>query len=471
MAKGIKNGYIKCLECKRQFSSKKSYAHHKHDALPENYCMYCRKLKKKSKMAEHLLACEKRIFIRYVWPKLKFFARQVGFYNLGIRGINYLGRTNERKAFIKRYMKMNQLLFFPNKGTRRHICCKEVNRRANEAIEETKKKYNLRNGLSSIHIQILTDIDNDLFPSVSAREYIFKYLKEHNFNNYKIINFINKQLKRKDYFTDEEIKVNSLQKFIKLNNLRIVYDFGNTREYLDSLMKQIHEEVDSIKCKYCDKYLKDMKRHYKHCEGSMQAFNNNKEKYIFDYISQFYNSYKLKENEPADAAYYFSHFDFETFHKNIGLYLKSHRVAIARIEREEEIKKNKKIKEELKKNPRPKFNAKKWVDDFTREFDEERKKENRMDLETTVEEKIEAEEENESIENIIEKENGDDILIKATPIKNKCNMDPINFKNIPKINFEISDAGKEFLKNNIGCNPNAGKKKVFKFLINNPFKK
>lgn len=422
-------------------------------------------------MNEHLLACEKRLFIRDIWPKLKFFARQVGFYNLGIRGINHLGRANERKAFIKRYTKMNHLPFFPNKGTRRHICCQEVNRRADNAIEETKAKYNLGDGLAPIHIQILTDIDNDLYPSVSARDYIFRYLKEHNINNSKINDFINKQLKNKDYFTDEEIKVNSLTKFIKLNNLRTVYDYGNTREYLDSLMKQIHEEVDSIKCKYCDKYLKDMKRHYKYCEGSIQAFNNNKAKYIFDYINQFYNPYKLKENEQEDAAYYFSNYDFDTFHKHIAAYMKSHRVAIERIEREETIKKAKKLREEFKKNPRPKFNAKKWVEDFVNEFDEQWKKENPADLETTVEEKKEEKKDNESIENTIENEDKNRILINATPIKNKGNMEPINFDNIPKINFEISDTGKDFLKNNIGCNPNARKKKVFKFLVNNPFKK
>jgi hypothetical protein len=332
-------------------------------------------------------------------------------------------------------------------------------------MNETKLKYNIPDGASDKHLQLLVDIEYDLYPSLSAREFIFKYLSDHRIYNKKIKDFVNRQLKRNDYFTDDEIRTAPM-KYIKISNLRNVYDYGESYEKMNSLLKEIHEDKPTIKCRYCGKYVMNMKKHYNKCLDAMLEFYKNKERFISDYINLFYNPIKLKDNEVFDASFYFSHYNYKTFTGNIGIYLRSHKTAINRIEKKQEEIKNKKIKEDIKEKKMERFNPKKFVSDFIEEFDKEWVKETQNDIETTVEDKNEL---NTSIEKIIENGNSNRVLVNVTPTKKKSKEIPNNSNDIPKLKFEISAEGVDFLKNNIGCN--AGKRKRINFIINNPFKK
>lgn len=370
-----------------------------------------------------------------------------------------MGHATEKKNYIKRYMRNHRISTQLNIYQKRKLIYNEVNKRRDLAFKNAKDKFDLKEAsIPNANFAVVVDIENDFSPTLSIRDIIYKWLSDRYIDNYKIINYVDSQLKKKDYLTDNELKV-SENIFDQVKKIRNIYDYNSVYDHYYTLFDQLYHDDSHYKCRYCGKYILNLKDHYKRCISAQNAFYSNKGRFINEYILTFYNPVKLRENEQMDAIYYFCNYDYHTFLSNIGVYLISHKAAINRIEKLI----TKKKAESAKKIPKEPFNAKKFVEEFTKEFDEYAKTTGLYNNETTVDEEHQTNK-NIHFETTRIESTTADILVPSSPHPKFTDDATINLAEKYGKPYESTKEDREFLRTHIG---KPKKKKIIKFIAHN----
>lgn len=342
-------------------------------------------------------------------------------------------------------MKKIHTVKYPNRRIRARLINGEVRRKYNEAIDRVKEAYELQD-IPNVKLDFAVEIKYDLYPSFSARNFMFKYLKDYGIDNKKIVSFINKKLYNKDHYTDEELKKDE-DIYNGVMKLRGMYAYGDAETKYEGILRDFHDGKVP-QCIYCNRYVLGYKKHLRYCKSAENAYNENKEEFMDTYIKQFYDARDLKDQEDSNAIYFFSNWDYHTFLSNIGKYFISHSKTIKEVEDIKEQEKKEQIKH-IKKESGKEFVAK-FIEEFNKEYNDENKKnkniiqnnDDKNDYDIETDKKIK-----EIKDNFLSKNN---ILVLKTPVKEEINTKDVEIPADIRLSRNLfGSTGAEFLKNNV----------------------
>ena len=353
-----------CQFCGRSFKNKHALAGHHCFALTEKQCKLCYSTMSAKNLPRHFHTCEASFLLRKYLPFCLFFYKLIKTYNRGLKEINFLGRRREKKDFLKAYFKKNDINDFPDLNKYKKQINKEIKNRFNYSQNKLLTKLD---GIDTngFNLLVLLELENNLHPSFSAREFIFNFLEEEGVTNDKVYEVINKKIK-KDYPTDEEIQNQSEELFNKLLHLRHEYiTYNNMYFNFKEIMNQYNNPNFNCFCPFCEKFHIRPKLHLKNCSKAAIAFYSDKASFIEYYINAFFDPLKLKESEELEIINYFVHFNYLTFLKYVNNFIKSKVKVIQQIDQEQEKQK--------KTTSRRHYTGKMFLEEFLKEYDKDKK--------------------------------------------------------------------------------------------------
>ena len=353
-----------CEFCGRSFKNKHALVAHHCFAKTEKKCKLCYSSMLPRNLERHYHSCEANFLLQKYLPFCLFFYKLVRAYNRGIKVINFMGRKREKKDFLKAYFKKNDISDYPDINKYKKQINKEIKFRYNLACDKLLTKLDGIN-TNGFNLQVLLELENNLHPLFSAREFIFNFLEEEGITNEKVYETINKKMK-KDYPTDEEIQNQSEELYNKILHLRHEYiTYNNMYHNFKELMNKYNSTKFNCFCPFCEKFHIRPKLHLKNCTKAAIAFYSDKASFIEYYIQAFFDLLKLKDSEEIEIVNYFVHFNYLTFLKYVNNFVKSKIKVVEQIEKEQE------SKEKIKTSKH--YTGKMFLEEFLKEYDNEKK--------------------------------------------------------------------------------------------------
>ena len=311
---------FKCEKCGKICKSKRGLTQHKcqNDNNDNKYkiCPFCDDLQNEKNYKRHKMRCHKKLFFNLFSKFLNFLYKIIILYNNKNNIDNFLRFNEEKKYFIfqekiknkneneikkeeeefknENYISKNQDILKTiiskmkkEKEERKLSILKDIN------LENNDEKKNFFDKLYDIY-----DIsEKKELPGLSFRQLIFDFLKENDIKNPLIIIRINRKYKKKDFYTNDEIKKIDTNMAAKINDSMIVnskYEAAYQKFY--KILENFYEGKSKYKCIFCEKYNLHRFKHFKKCQKFKNLFNNeNNEIIITKFLNYYYDNEKLSK--------------------------------------------------------------------------------------------------------------------------------------------------------------------------------
>ena len=309
---------FKCEKCGKICKSKRGLTQHKcqNDNNDNKYkiCPFCDDLQNTKNFKRHQMRCHKKLFFNLFSKFLNFLYKIIILYNNKNNIDNFLRFNEEKKYFIfqekiknkneNEIKKEEEEFKNENYISKNQDILKKIILEMKKEKEERKlnifKDINLENNKKEIFDKLYDIYDisekNEL-PGLSFRQLIFDFLKENDIKNPLIIIRINRKYKKKDFYTNDEIKKIDTNMAAKINNSMIVnskYEVVYQKFY--NMLKNFYEGKSKYKCIFCEKYNLHRFKHFKKCQKFKNLFNNeNNEIIITKFLNYYYDSEKLSK--------------------------------------------------------------------------------------------------------------------------------------------------------------------------------
>ena len=362
-----KNG-TKCSGCKKVFKSVKGATQHKKSCPclikkennnkieyeeiedeelkkelieeKKNYiCEFCLNFINKKKKKIHTKICHKKMFFNVYLKFLDFLFKIIIINNNKIINNNIINNINDKKILIKKYLIENEKDEEKIKEIEKEYEKKDFLKNnykifkkiINEIkLNEIKEKYKILNDCNieinkenekenNKKILLINIAENQLTPLISFRKIVFLFLQNNDLTNKRIKKRINRRYKKRDWFTDSEIKqIDNETIAPKIANLYI-----NNEEYENSFNKyydmliSFKNDPQKYECFYCKKYILNKFKHYRKCEKARESFNNNKAFFFYNFLDKNFDEKKLKKINEREIIKKYLNKDFDFFINNI----------------------------------------------------------------------------------------------------------------------------------------------------------
>lgn len=322
----VKVKQIICDKCGKKFKSKKAIVKHKcGQVLKKNQkspCPECQRPIDCRHMAQHIRRCKRAKFQTIYSEFLSALNIAIKRINMNIKINNWVGDENDQKRFIykarhlgvtnrkKIEIGVTQINLKKEKG----FLLEKIDDIEEPIIALLKDEFP---GLKDSLIRPFLERKEKLFPSISIREVVTRFLHEIGMDqNIEVISYINNRYKTNDYPTDNELKaIPGLYESILI--LRGEFKQWNilfTDLYYK--LKQYTENRNLFKCHYCFKISFNKRHHLIRCKNAKMAYEIDRRAFIKDYINHYYSNYKLDLDQQEILVAKGIDYDYELFLKH-----------------------------------------------------------------------------------------------------------------------------------------------------------
>lgn len=295
------NYKLQCKICNRKFKNSRSLSHHKCDTIPTNKqtekCLICKNDIKKTHFKRHYERCQSKEFMSDFGEIIQLIFKLIIIFNKKMKIWSYFGDNDDKKVYLYDNFAKNKQEEISRKQKIQSVNLKKnTNIIENEYKKELnndiyfKEKYYENNEMNNKKTMIIPSIEINKvhYPGISIREIVFRFLKNHKYDNQYITKRINRRYKHKDYPTDDEMKIYP-DIYEGILSLRGKYDNWIHRfNDFYYMLEKYKQNKKSFRCDYCEKIIFDEKRHLINCIKGKESYNNNRTQFIENYIKKFY---------------------------------------------------------------------------------------------------------------------------------------------------------------------------------------
>ena len=331
---------LRCKNCKKLFKTAYGLTQHLKyctEDKPLNklkICDVCKQFFNKSKYKKHNVSCQCRQFFNEYGLFFDFLYKLIILYNIQNDKNNLLRFNDEKKYYIfqkkietienidikkeENDLKNNKNYIIDNINFL-HVYFKEKKQERENLLND----LNINNNDKNIKIITLVETANQTQNiGLSFRQIIFDYIGTLNKNEdviNKIKNKINKKYKKKDFFTNDEIKEISTELSAKvlfaMHTNHLYFDKYN---YYYNILKEFGEgNKDKYLCIFCNKYYYHKWTHYKKCFYLKESFKQSVSNTFYKFINNNFKKEELDKVIPEQIIKKYIERDFYFFISHI----------------------------------------------------------------------------------------------------------------------------------------------------------